>query len=67
VPDVFPHGQAVSNESKGRVKMRKAHASGAKQAAEKGVFPGEKCEEHPAEAKARHLFPMTYGTTEVVP
>jgi hypothetical protein len=41
--------------------------SGAKEAAEKDLFPGEKCEKLPAGAKARHLFSATYGTTEVVP
>jgi hypothetical protein len=40
---------------------------GAKQAAEKGLFSSKKPEKHRSGAKARHLFPMTYGTTEVVP
>jgi hypothetical protein len=39
----------------------------ASQAAETGLLPGEKCERHPAGAKALNLFTMTYGTTEVVP
>jgi hypothetical protein len=41
--------------------------SGAKQVAEKGMDLTRTLEKHPSGAKARHLFPMTYGTTEVVP
>jgi hypothetical protein len=42
-------------------------AAGAKQAAERGLFPSNKHKKHTAEAKARRFLLSICGTTEVVP
>jgi hypothetical protein len=51
----------------GEARIAEKHASGAKQAAEKGLFAGEMIEKHPAGAKAHPFIAAVCGPTKVVP